>query len=121
MLIASTGLHASISTHICFEHFNQTTGEWGPNLECFISRIASHPERLENIYFNAILLLRAVSRIGPYLSAYDYCGMKTGLHETKAEEKLLLFMEDREKRKEERNFKEKASLVVDVTSSLTMT
>ena len=61
----------------------------GPNLQCFISRIASHPERLENIYFNAILLLRAVARIGPYLSAYDYCGMKTGAHETKADDFTL--------------------------------
>lgn len=24
----STGLHASISTHICHDDFNQTTGEW---------------------------------------------------------------------------------------------
>lgn len=23
-----SGLHASISTHICMEHLNQTTGEW---------------------------------------------------------------------------------------------
>ena len=44
--------------HICYEHFDQLTGQWGPNLQCFISRIASHPERLENIYFNSILLLR---------------------------------------------------------------
>ena len=41
--------------------------------------IASYPERLEYMYFNAVLLLRAVARIGPYLSAYDYCG--TGTHE----------------------------------------
>jgi ERO1-like protein beta len=32
------------------------------------------------MYFNAILLLRAVARIGPYLTAYDYCG--TGNHDT---------------------------------------
>jgi ERO1-like protein beta len=23
-----TGLHASISTHVCWEDFNQTTGQW---------------------------------------------------------------------------------------------
>ncbi|KAI0812409.1 endoplasmic reticulum oxidoreductin 1 [Irpex lacteus] len=69
-----SGLHASISTHICNEDFNQSTGEWGPNLQCFIHRIAAYPERLQYIYFNTVLLLRAVSRIGPYLSAYDYCG-----------------------------------------------
>lgn len=36
--------------------------------------MASYPERLQYIYFNTVLLLRAISRIGPYLSAYDYCG-----------------------------------------------
>ena len=42
-----------------------------PNLPCFVSRIASHPDRLQNMYFNLVLLLRAVSRAGPYLEAYD--------------------------------------------------
>lgn len=44
-----------------------------PNLECFINRIASHPERLQNMYFNLALLLRAVDRAGPYLASYDVC------------------------------------------------
>jgi len=35
--------------------------------------VASHPERLKFIYFNTVLLLRATARIGPYLTAYDYC------------------------------------------------
>lgn len=51
----------------------------GLNLKCFITRVASHPERLQYIYFNTILLLRAVARLGPYLSAFDYCS--TGKHE----------------------------------------
>jgi len=44
-----------------------------------VTRIASHPERLQYIYFNTVLLLRAVARLGPYLSAYDYCA--SGTHE----------------------------------------
>ncbi|CCM01496.1 uncharacterized protein FIBRA_03550 [Fibroporia radiculosa] len=78
-----SGLHASISTHICHENLNQTTGEWGPDLQCFVNRVASYPERLQYIYFDAVLLLRAVARLGPYLSAYDYCGTDT--HEGDAE------------------------------------
>jgi ERO1-like protein beta len=31
------------------------------------------------MYFNIVLMLRAVSRLGPYLEAYDYCS--TGTHE----------------------------------------
>jgi len=68
-----SGLHASISTHICLDYLDQRTGEMAPNLSCFVSRIASHPERLQYIYFNTVLMLRAVARIAPYLSAYDYC------------------------------------------------
>ncbi|KAJ7346838.1 hypothetical protein DFH08DRAFT_203690 [Mycena albidolilacea] len=83
-----SGLHASISTHICAEYLNQSTGEWGPNLQCFINRVASHPERLQYIYFNTVLLLRAVARIGPYLQAFDYCS--TGNHEDDAETRAKL-------------------------------
>ncbi|KAI0266792.1 endoplasmic oxidoreductin [Gloeopeniophorella convolvens] len=77
-----SGLHASISTHICHEHLDKTTGEWGNDLQCYVTRIASHPERLQYIYFNTVLLLRAVARLGPYLSAYDYCA--SGTHEEDA-------------------------------------
>lgn len=59
-----SGLHASISIHICADHLDQRTGEWGPNLDCFIARISQHPERLQNVYFNYVLLLRALARAG---------------------------------------------------------
>ncbi len=36
----------------------------GTELECFITRIAEHPERLQNVYFDYVLLLRALSRLG---------------------------------------------------------
>ncbi|GAA5916766.1 hypothetical protein JCM6882_003052 [Rhodosporidiobolus microsporus] len=62
-----SGLHASISVHICDDYLNQETGEWSPNLPCFITRIGQHPERLENMYFTYVLLLRALSRSGPQL------------------------------------------------------
>ncbi|KAI8361998.1 endoplasmic reticulum Oxidoreductin 1-domain-containing protein [Mortierella sp. GBAus27b] len=67
-----SGLHASISIHICDEWFNQTTGEWGPNLDCFVSRVGMHPERLENIYFDYVVMLRAVSKISDFLAGYQY-------------------------------------------------
>ncbi|KAF9928723.1 hypothetical protein FBU30_002141 [Linnemannia zychae] len=68
-----SGLHASISIHICDEWFNQTTGEWGPNLDCFVSRVGMHPERLENIYFDYTILLRAMTKISDYLAGYEFC------------------------------------------------
>ncbi|GAA6018256.1 hypothetical protein JCM10207_002887 [Rhodosporidiobolus poonsookiae] len=62
-----SGLHASISVHICDDYLDQKTGLWSPNLECFITRIGQHPERLENMYFTYVLLLRALGRSGPLL------------------------------------------------------
>ncbi|KAG1453697.1 hypothetical protein G6F56_007505 [Rhizopus delemar] len=67
-----SGLHSSISIHICDEWLNQETGSWGPNLNCFVDRIGSHPERLQNIYFTYAVLLRAVNKIGPYLKHYEF-------------------------------------------------
>ncbi|WWC92854.1 uncharacterized protein L201_007815 [Kwoniella dendrophila CBS 6074] len=86
-----SGLHASISIHICSEYLDQTTGEWAPNLECFISRLATHPERLSNVYFNAVLLLRAVQRAEPYLRAYDIAtapALGSGVKSGKESDKL---------------------------------
>ncbi|ORY87524.1 hypothetical protein BCR35DRAFT_277447 [Leucosporidium creatinivorum] len=62
-----SGLHASISIHICDDYLDQQTGEWAPNLQCFITRIGQHPERLQNVYFTYVLLLRALSKSGPQL------------------------------------------------------
>ncbi|GAA5936422.1 ER oxidoreductin [Sporobolomyces koalae] len=62
-----SGLHASISVHICDDYLDQNTGEWAPNLDCFITRIGQHPERLENMYFTYVLLLRALSTSGETL------------------------------------------------------
>lgn len=66
-----SGLHASISIHICDEYLDQATGEWKPNLDCFISRIGEHPERLQNVYFDYVLLLRALDKSTGYLRSYD--------------------------------------------------
>jgi Endoplasmic Reticulum Oxidoreductin 1 (ERO1) len=65
------------STHPFWSHNIRSYESQTPNLQCFITRIASHPERLQYIYFNTVLLLRAVARIGPYLSSYDYCSSGT--------------------------------------------
>ncbi|KAL8971761.1 MAG: hypothetical protein Q9197_003114, partial [Variospora fuerteventurae] len=68
-----SGMHASISTHICNDYLNQTTGQWGPNLQCYADRLAAHPERISNLYFNYALLLRAVTKLRTYLRNYTFC------------------------------------------------
>ncbi|CAG8956864.1 hypothetical protein HYFRA_00012319 [Hymenoscyphus fraxineus] len=68
-----SGMHTSISTHICAEYLNQTTGKWSPNLECYKQRLHRFPERVSNLYFNYALVLRAVTKLGPYLKEYTFC------------------------------------------------
>ncbi|KAK4147789.1 endoplasmic reticulum Oxidoreductin 1-domain-containing protein [Dichotomopilus funicola] len=71
-----SGMHASISTHICWDYLDRTTGEWQPNLECYMSRLHNFPDRISNLYFNYALLTRAIAKLGPYLSEhqdYTFC------------------------------------------------
>ncbi|KAI9308373.1 endoplasmic reticulum Oxidoreductin 1-domain-containing protein [Cunninghamella echinulata] len=67
-----SGLHSSISIHICDEYFDRSTGKWGPNLECFVNRIGTHPERLQNIYFTYAVILRAITKLDNYLAHYPF-------------------------------------------------
>ncbi|KAJ4416856.1 endoplasmic oxidoreductin-1 [Gnomoniopsis sp. IMI 355080] len=68
-----SGMHTSISTHLCYDWMNQTTGEWQPNLSCYMERLHTHPERISNLYFNYALLTRAVAKLGPHLQDYTFC------------------------------------------------
>jgi hypothetical protein len=68
-----SGMHASISTHLCWDYFNQTTGQWLPNLQCYKERLHDHPERLSNLYFDFALLVRAVSKLRKHLETYKFC------------------------------------------------
>ncbi len=68
-----SGLHSSITTHICSENRNKETGEWFSDLECYVNRVASYPDRVENIYFTYVVILRAVSKLSNYLKTYDFC------------------------------------------------
>ncbi|OJJ88767.1 ER oxidoreductin [Aspergillus glaucus CBS 516.65] len=68
-----SGMHASISTHLCWDYLNQTTGQWHPNLQCFQERLHDHPERISNLYFNYALVSRAVAKLQKHLQGYTYC------------------------------------------------
>jgi ERO1-like protein beta len=68
-----SGMHASISTHICWDYFNQTTGEWVRNLQCYKERLHEHPERVSNLYFNYALVTRAVAKLRKHFEHYTFC------------------------------------------------
>ncbi|KAJ5085330.1 Endoplasmic reticulum oxidoreductin-1 [Penicillium argentinense] len=68
-----SGMHASISTHLCWDYLNQTTGKWQPNMQCYKERLHEHPERISNMYFNYALVSRAVAKLRKHLQNYTYC------------------------------------------------
>jgi hypothetical protein len=68
-----SGMHASISTHLCHDYLNQSTGKWGPNLQCYKERLHEHPERLSNLYFNFAFVSRAVAKLKDYVQDYTFC------------------------------------------------
>lgn len=68
-----SGMHASVSTHLCFDYLHKSTGKWAPNLECFNSRVGQHPERLSNLYFNYALVARAVAKLRYYIDDLYFC------------------------------------------------
>jgi hypothetical protein len=67
-----SGMHASISTHLCWDFLNQTTGQWTPNLQCYVNRLHKFPDRISNLYFNYALVTRAIAKIGTYIQGPDY-------------------------------------------------
>ncbi|KAJ9605397.1 endoplasmic oxidoreductin-1 [Cladophialophora chaetospira] len=72
-----SGMHASISAHICWDYFNQTTGEWVRNLDCYKERLHKHPERISNLYFNYAILTRAIAKLRRHLESYTFCSGDT--------------------------------------------
>lgn len=68
-----SGMHASISTHLCYDYLDQTTGQWRPNATCYQERLAEHPDRISNVYFNYALVLRAIAKLKPCLTDYTFC------------------------------------------------
>lgn len=67
-----SGLQSSISTHLALEYFDRSTGQWVRNTKLFIEKVGAFPERINNLYFTYLFLLRAISKAGPDLLNYDY-------------------------------------------------
>jgi hypothetical protein len=67
-----SGFHASISLSVCEHYHNATTGESGPNTFCYYYRVGQFTDRLKNVYFTFLFLLRATQNASPFLREYHY-------------------------------------------------
>lgn len=68
-----SGMHASISAHICAAYLNQLSGKWEANATCFDERLRAHPERVSNLFFNYVVVSRAIGKLRDYLDHYTFC------------------------------------------------
>lgn len=83
-------MHASISAHLSNDYLlDEETDTWGPNLEEFTQRLGNIAvkERVENMYFTYLFVLRAVMKAGPLLASIDY---STGCQGQDTETKRLM-------------------------------
>jgi hypothetical protein len=67
-----SGMQASISTHIAKDYYFEGTEKWGTNIPLFVRAVGSHPERINNLYFTFLFVLRAISKAAPSLTNYRY-------------------------------------------------
>ncbi|CAM9859083.1 unnamed protein product [Pylaiella littoralis] len=66
-----SGLHSSIMTQIAND-YRFDDGTWGPNTQMFVNAVGMHPDRLTNMYFAYVFVLRAIGKASPFLTAYEY-------------------------------------------------
>lgn len=67
-----SGMHASVSTHLSYDWLNTTSGYWGPNVGMFVERVGNHEDRLNHLYFNYVLVSRAVAKLANYFELLSF-------------------------------------------------
>lgn len=68
-----SGLHSSISVHIASDYLlDEATNLWGQNLTLLYDRVLRYPDRVQNLYFTFLFVLRAVTKAEDYLGEAEY-------------------------------------------------
>ncbi|GLT59882.1 hypothetical protein SLA2020_326770 [Shorea laevis] len=68
-----SGLHSSISIHIASDYLlDEATNLWGHNLTLMYDRVLRYPDRVRNLYFAFLFVLRAVTKATNYLEQAEY-------------------------------------------------
>lgn len=63
-----SGLRASISTHIAMEYYFSDLQQWGVNIPLYVQAVGMYPDRIDNLYFTFLFVLRAVTKASDVLS-----------------------------------------------------
>lgn len=89
-----SGLQASINTHISLR-YKYGDDSWGVNPALFVHRVGKHRERLQNLYFTYLFVMRAIGRYRHQLLEYDYDTGNDGDDARVVEILRTLVLEDR--------------------------
>jgi len=84
-----SGFHAEVSTHIASRYIYGSGKKKVimENKAIFDYKLGNYPERIDNLYFTYVVLLRAINRASPILKNYNY---ETGDEEDDRETKRLM-------------------------------
>lgn len=89
-----SGMHASTSVSIFQEYYapKKKGDPWRPNPEKFISHFNDHPDRLKNLHFAYVVVLRALFKAKDFLANYDYSSTEDG-EQSRGLMNLLMYSE----------------------------
>lgn len=67
-----SGLHTSVSTHIAMNFFSIKDNSWGPSFELFHDRVGAHRERIRNLFFLYMIVLRSIAKAAKYFEKFPF-------------------------------------------------
>lgn len=68
-----SGLQTSISVHIAADYLlDESENRWGPNVTLLHERVLKHEDRVRNLYFTFLFVLRAVTKASDYFAEAEY-------------------------------------------------
>ena len=67
-----SGLHTSISMHICGEWLDRLSGVWIKNTTCYYDRVKKYPERLDNLLFLWGVMERSIAKSVEFLEKVPF-------------------------------------------------
>ena len=87
-------MHSAINIHISLKYFPPRKGKrtkWAPNPKRFVQLFHNHPERLKNLHFAFVVLLRALRKATPALENFPIAigDEKEDLYTKKLMQRLL--------------------------------
>jgi flavocytochrome c len=70
-----SGWHATTEISICKNFYAPGTrlkGAWAPHVQRYMESLGKHPDRVKNLHFSFVVILRAIKKAAPFLQSYSF-------------------------------------------------